>query len=148
MTEPLLLTARPMQRAFPGRADQIARAREFTKRVLGPCRVTDEAVLLVSELASNALEHTSTRDGGQFRVTICRTTRRNGSERGRVRTEPSFCVSQEEIAAQGFDLSINRYREVIRAQVEHRAPAEILDELEHIETSIQQGMSELKRMLG
>ena len=67
-----MLTARPMQRTFPGRADQIARAREFTKRVLGPCPVTDEAVLLVSELATNALEHTSTGDGGQFQVTICR----------------------------------------------------------------------------
>ncbi len=69
----LLLTARPMQRAFPGRADQIARAREFTKRVLGPCPVADEAVLLLSELATNALEHTSTADDGQFRVMICRT---------------------------------------------------------------------------
>jgi serine/threonine-protein kinase RsbW len=72
MTEPQVLTARPMRRAFPGRADQIARAREFTKRVLGPCPVTDEAVLFVSELATNALEHTSTGDGGQFQVTICR----------------------------------------------------------------------------
>ena len=53
-----MLTTRPMQRTFPGRADQIARAREFTKRVLGPCPVSDEAVLLVSELATNALEHT------------------------------------------------------------------------------------------
>jgi serine/threonine-protein kinase RsbW len=71
----VVLTARPMQRTFPGRADQIARAREFTKRVLGLCLVTDEdeAVLLVSELATNALEHTSTGDGGQFQVTICRT---------------------------------------------------------------------------
>jgi serine/threonine-protein kinase RsbW len=61
-----------MQRAFPGRADQIARAREFTTRVLGPCPVTDDAVLLVSELTTNALEHTLTADGGQFRVMICR----------------------------------------------------------------------------
>ena len=61
-----MLTTRPIQRTFPGRADQIARAREFTKRVLGPCPVSDEAVLLVSELATNALEHTSTGDGGQF----------------------------------------------------------------------------------
>ena len=72
MTEPRLVTARPMQRTFPGRADQIARAREFTTRVLRPCPVTDEAALLVSELATNALEHTSTGDGGQFQVTICR----------------------------------------------------------------------------
>ena len=46
MREPRVLTTRPMQRTFPGRADQIARAREFTKRMLGPCPVSDEAVLL------------------------------------------------------------------------------------------------------
>ena len=72
MTEPRVLTTRPIQRTFPGRTDQIVRAREFTKRVLGSCPVSDEAVLLVSELATNALEHTSTGDGGQFEVTICR----------------------------------------------------------------------------
>jgi anti-sigma regulatory factor (Ser/Thr protein kinase) len=72
MTEQRVLAARPRQRAFPGRADQIARAREFTKRALEPCPVTDEAVLLVSELATNALEHTASGDGGQFQVTICR----------------------------------------------------------------------------
>ena len=73
MTEPRVLAARPVQRTFPGRADQIAHAREFAKRVLGPYPLADEAVLLVSELATNALEHTSTGSGGQFQVTICRT---------------------------------------------------------------------------
>ena len=56
MTEPRVLTARPIQRTFPRRADQIARAREFTKRALGPCPMIDEAVLLVSELATNGQE--------------------------------------------------------------------------------------------
>jgi anti-sigma regulatory factor (Ser/Thr protein kinase) len=69
---PETLITRPKRRAFPGRPDQIAHARDFTRRVLGPCPVLDEAVLLVSELATNALEHTSTGDGGQFQVTICR----------------------------------------------------------------------------
>jgi len=55
MTEPVALVTRPIRRAFPGRAEQISRARDFTKRVLGSCSVTDEAVLLVSELATNAL---------------------------------------------------------------------------------------------
>jgi hypothetical protein len=49
MTEPRVLSGRPTAAHLPGRADQISRAREFTKRVLGPCPVTDEAVLLVSE---------------------------------------------------------------------------------------------------
>jgi serine/threonine-protein kinase RsbW len=72
MTEPRVLHARPKRRAFPGRADQITLARDFTKRVLGSCPVADEAVLLVSELATNALEHTMTGNGGQFEVTIYR----------------------------------------------------------------------------
>ncbi len=65
-----VLTARPKRRAFPGRADQIAKARDFTRRVLTSCPVLDEAVLLVSELATNALEHTASGCGGHFDVII------------------------------------------------------------------------------
>jgi serine/threonine-protein kinase RsbW len=55
---------------FPGRADQIGHARDFTRRTLGACPVLDEAVLLVSELATNAIEHTPTGNGGTFHVSI------------------------------------------------------------------------------
>jgi len=79
---------------------------------------------------------------------LARWTRRNGSERGRARTGQSFCVSLDEIQAAGYDLSVNRYKETVYDQVEHRSPAEILDELERIEGEIQQGMSELKGLLG
>jgi serine/threonine-protein kinase RsbW len=64
--------ARPKRRAFPGRADQIAKARDFTRRVLASCPVLDEATLLVGELATNAVEHTATGSGGQFDVIIHR----------------------------------------------------------------------------
>jgi len=107
MTEPRVLTARPIQRAFPGRADQIARAREFTKRMLGPCPVTDEAMLLVSELATNALEHTSTADGGQFRVTICRdaTSLLIGvSDNGSAKTPEPGGLDPESEAGRGLGL--------------------------------------------
>jgi serine/threonine-protein kinase RsbW len=67
---PETLITRPKHRAFPGRPDQISHARDFTRRVLGPCPVLDEAVLLVSELATNAVEHTATAHGGSFHVTI------------------------------------------------------------------------------
>jgi len=67
---PETLITRPKHRAFPGRPDQIAHARDFTRRILGPCPVLDEAVLLVSELATNAIEHTATARGGSFHVTI------------------------------------------------------------------------------
>jgi type I restriction enzyme M protein len=72
---------------------------------------------------------------------------RNGSEQQRARTEKSFCVPKADIAAQGYDLSLNRYKEVIHAEIEHRSPVEIMDELVRIQAEIQQGMSELKGML-
>jgi type I restriction enzyme M protein len=73
---------------------------------------------------------------------------RNGSEQERSRTEQSFCVPKADIAAQDYDLSLNRYKEIVQDEVEHRAPAEIMDELARVEAEIQQGMSELKGMLG
>lgn len=60
---PETLSTRPKRRMFPGHADQIAHARDFTRRALGACPVLDEAILLVSELASNAIEHTATGNG-------------------------------------------------------------------------------------
>jgi type I restriction enzyme M protein len=70
-----------------------------------------------------------------------------GSERERPRTAQSFCVLKADIAAQGYDLSLNRYKEVVHEEVEHRPPREILAELERLEVEIQQGMRELEGML-
>ncbi|WP_245553010.1 class I SAM-dependent DNA methyltransferase [Nocardia veterana] len=79
---------------------------------------------------------------------LARWSRRHGSERDRARTEQSFCVPKADIAAHDYDLSINRYKEIVHEEVEHRPPLEIIEELERIEGEIQQGMSELKGMLG
>jgi type I restriction enzyme M protein len=73
---------------------------------------------------------------------------RDGSELQRARTQQSFCVPKAEIAAYGYDLSLNRYKEVIHAENEHRAPLEILAELTHLEEEIQQGIKDLEAMLG
>src|SRR6266516_747070 len=67
---PKTLITRPRRRTFPGRAEQIARARDFTRRALGACPVLDEAVLLVSELTTNALKHTAADGAGGFQVTV------------------------------------------------------------------------------
>jgi anti-sigma regulatory factor (Ser/Thr protein kinase) len=67
-----VLVARFKRRVFPGRAEQIAWARDFTRRVVAPCPVLDEAILLASELAANAVAHTVTGSGGHFDVTIYR----------------------------------------------------------------------------
>ena len=78
---------------------------------------------------------------------LARWGKRNGSERERPRTEQSFCVPKADIAAQGYDLSLNRYKEVVHEVIEHRAPKEILADLAKLEDEIQRGMIELEGML-
>ncbi|WP_342801261.1 class I SAM-dependent DNA methyltransferase [Nocardia sp. No.11] len=78
---------------------------------------------------------------------LARWSQRTTTERKRTRTEQSFCVPKTDIAAQDYDLSLNRYKEIIHEEVEHRPPLEIIEELELIEAEIQQGMSVLKGML-
>ena len=64
------MMARARRRVFPGRHEQVAQARRFVGRVLDGCPVTDEAVLCVSELATNALLHTGSGAGGKFEVIV------------------------------------------------------------------------------
>jgi len=61
-----------VRRAFRGSNDQVARVREFVRLALGPVPVLDEAVLLASELSTNAVMHTASGDGGTFDVAVCR----------------------------------------------------------------------------
>ena len=72
---------------------------------------------------------------------------RGEGEMNRPRTAQSFCVPKADIAAQGYDLSLNRYKEVVHAEVAHRPPREILKALGQLELEIQQGMKELEGML-
>jgi len=69
------------------------------------------------------------------------------TERKRSRTAQSFCVPKSDIAAQGYDLSLNRHKEVVHEEVEHRPPLEIMAELDRLEEEIQTGMNELRGML-
>ena len=69
------------------------------------------------------------------------------AERERPRTAQSFCVPKANIAAAGYDLSLNRYKEVVHEEVLHRAPKDILADLEKLETEIQQELKELEGML-
>ncbi len=72
---------------------------------------------------------------------------RAGAERDRARTEKSFCVPKDEIVAQGYDLSLNRYKELVHDEVEHRPPQEIIADIEKLENEIAAGLAELKAML-
>lgn len=78
---------------------------------------------------------------------LARWPRRDSTERDRPRTGQSFCVPREEIAEQGYDLTLNRYRSVVHTVPEHRPPLEILGELEVLDGEIRQDLAELKAML-
>lgn len=69
------------------------------------------------------------------------------TERERARTEQSFTVPKADIVAQGYDLSLNRYKEVVHDEVEHRSPLEIIADIEALEKEIADGLAELKAML-
>nr|WP_255720139.1 class I SAM-dependent DNA methyltransferase [Acuticoccus kalidii] len=78
---------------------------------------------------------------------VTRWAERTGTERDRARTEASFCVPREEIAAADYDLSINRYKEMVHEAAEHRPPKEIIAELKALEREITEGLDELEGML-
>ena len=79
---------------------------------------------------------------------LARWIQRNEQELERPRTAQSFCVPKLNIADQGYDLSINRYKEVVHDEIEHRAPKQILADLANLEDEIQMQMKELEGMLG
>ena len=69
------------------------------------------------------------------------------TETERPRTAQSFCVPKAEIAANGYDLSLNRYKEVTQETVHYDPPEKILADLSALEAEIQEGLEELKAML-
>ena len=69
-------------------------------------------------------------------------------ETDRKRTEQSFFVPKEEIAENGYDLSINKYKEIEYVPVEYPSTQEIMTELHEIEMKIGEEMQALEELLG
>ena len=74
--------------------------------------------------------------------------RKRDAEAERARTEQSFLVPKVEIAENGYDLSINHYKEVAYEAVEYDPPNVILERLAVLEQEIAEGRVELEGMLG
>mgnify|MGYP001393503555 FL=1 len=65
----------------------------------------------------------------------------------RKRTDQSFMVDVEEIRENDYDLSINRYKEIVYEEVEYPHPKEIIGKIQELEKEIQQGIEELSKIL-
>ena len=69
------------------------------------------------------------------------------TEAGRERTEQSFLVPKAEIAENGYDLSINKYKKTAYVPAEYPPTSEIFAELRALEAEIQRGLEELEGMV-
>jgi type I restriction enzyme M protein len=79
---------------------------------------------------------------------LARWKQHDSTERERPRSAQSFCVPKADLVAESYDFSLNRYKEVVHAEVTHRPPNEILADLVRLETEIQKGIKELEGILG
>ena len=66
----------------------------------------------------------------------------------RKRTEQSFFVPKQEIVDNGYDLSINKYKQIEYVAIEYPPTEEIMANLREIEKKIGEEMDELERLLG
>ncbi|MBQ8964311.1 MAG: SAM-dependent DNA methyltransferase, partial [Clostridia bacterium] len=69
-------------------------------------------------------------------------------EKDRQRTDQSFLVPRQEIVDNGYDLSINKYKQTEYVPVEYPPTSEIMAELRALEKKIGTEMDELERLLG
>ena len=65
----------------------------------------------------------------------------------RKRTEQSFLVPKDEIVANDYDLSINKYKESEYVEEEYPHPIEIIKEIRELESEIMTGLAELEAVL-
>ncbi|WP_242265322.1 class I SAM-dependent DNA methyltransferase [Bacillus cereus group sp. BfR-BA-01422] len=70
------------------------------------------------------------------------------NEKGRKRTEQSFFVPVEEIVDNGYDLSINRYKEIGYEEVQYEDPKVIIADIKELEEEIMKGIKDLEVMIG
>lgn len=68
-------------------------------------------------------------------------------EKENNRTEKSFFVHKDEIKENKYDLSMNRYKEIVYEKVEYDKPEEILDRLDSMGKEIAKKMSTLRGLL-
>lgn len=73
--------------------------------------------------------------------------RESEEEQSRSRTQKSFFVLKEEIVENDYDLSINKYKEIVVEKKEYEKPEVILKRVIDMESEIQQKLKELEGLI-
>ena len=69
------------------------------------------------------------------------------AEKDRARTEKSFMVPVQEIIDNDYDLSINKYKEIVYEKIEYPPTSELIAEIKDLNEQIAKGIAELEAML-
>jgi type I restriction enzyme M protein len=69
------------------------------------------------------------------------------TEANRIRTDKSFMISVKEIQNNNYDLSINRYKEVVYKQKQYEKPEVIIEQIEILDEERRELLSELKSLI-
>lgn len=69
-------------------------------------------------------------------------------EKNRKRTDQSFLVPKEDIAENDYDLSINRYKEMIYEEIEYEKPEVLIQQIQQLNEERQEAMDELLKIMG
>ncbi|MFY7937763.1 MAG: type I restriction-modification system subunit M [Flavobacterium sp.] len=69
------------------------------------------------------------------------------AEKNRKRTDNSFMVPFADIKANDWDLSINRYKEVVYEEVQYTSPTTVIDEIKHLNAERDAALQTLEELL-
>jgi len=62
------------------------------------------------------------------------------------RTKQSFLVSFDEIKKNDWDLSINRYKEIIYTEIEYSSPSKLIEEIKKLDSQRTELIMELEKI--
>lgn len=78
---------------------------------------------------------------------IIKSWQKRNPKKDKDRNSKTFFIPKDEIKDNGYDLSINRYKEVAYEEIEYEHPLVILGKLRELEDEINQDLDELGQLL-
>jgi type I restriction enzyme M protein len=110
--------------------------------------LVDESVFTQLAFPTDADETEQARIHNVFNIPDILARFPNRAKENRARTEQSFWVAADEIRENKYDLSINRYKEVVYEEKQYDSPQVILERIETLDGERQKLIGLLREMLG